>query len=344
MLLENAVSVAAFLLPISYSKNIEFSKTIFQDDFSTLDLSKWKHEKTLSGGGNWEFQYYQSYPENSYVRDNTLFLKPTYLSDMYGEEFLSSGRIDVDGCTDDRDYGCSRTGTYDNYLNPIVSAKLTTVDTFAFTYGKVSFEAKMPRGDWLWPAVWMMPRDYVYGGWPASGEIDIVESRGNNQPGYNECASSTLHWGPNTYNNRFSWTTGEMCIGWQGTDFADDFHKWELEWTDQYIKTSIDGQTIFYTSPEPSFWEWGSFGNEWNPGWYSKMAPFDQEFYIIINLAVGGTNGFFPDGQNNGKPWSNSSPYGPKEFWNGKWQWENSWDLTGEKSALQIRNLKVESV
>lgn len=67
----------------------------------------------------------------------------------------------------------------------------------------------MPTGDWLWPAVWLMPRDNVYGGWPTSGEIDLLESRGNEnlvQNGVNigtHMVGSTLHWGPDYNNNRF---------------------------------------------------------------------------------------------------------------------------------------------
>ena len=77
-------------------------------------------------------------------------------------------------------YGCDRTsGAGGNYLNPIKSARIRTAESFSFTYGKVEVKAKLPRGDWLWPAIWMLPRDNQYGDWPSSGEVDIMESRGN---------------------------------------------------------------------------------------------------------------------------------------------------------------------
>ncbi len=69
------------------------------------------------------------------------------------------------------------------------SAAVRTVESFAFTYGRVEVRAKLPRGDWLWPAIWLLPKWHQYGDWPTSGEIDIMESRGNapstypNQPG-----------------------------------------------------------------------------------------------------------------------------------------------------------------
>ena len=76
-------------------------------------------------------------------------------------------------------YGCERQGDGTNILNPISSARLRTSNSFAFTYGKVEARAKLPRGDWLWPAIWMLPLKQEYGLWPTSGEIDIMESRGN---------------------------------------------------------------------------------------------------------------------------------------------------------------------
>jgi hypothetical protein len=79
------------------------------------------------------------------------------VSDETGEDFLSSGVLNIDGgspaeeCTNPQFYGCERTGTPENYLNPIKSARLRTVYSFAFKYGKVEVRAKLPAGDWLWP-------------------------------------------------------------------------------------------------------------------------------------------------------------------------------------------------
>ena len=64
-------------------------------------------------------------------------------------------------------------------MNPIQSARLRTAKSFSFRYGRLEVEAKMPKGDWLWPAVWLLPRYQKYGTWPQSGEIDLLESRGN---------------------------------------------------------------------------------------------------------------------------------------------------------------------
>lgn len=336
------------------------STVLFEDNFETLDFSKWQHEQTLSGGGNWEFQYYTNNRSNSYVHDNTLFLKPTFMSEYtsVGESFLSSGQLSIYGgdeanyCTSNDYYGCSRTGTPSNYLNPIISAKVRTMKSFSFKFGKVSFDAKMPKGDWLWPAVWLLPKYDQYGSWPSSGEIDILESRGNvyqtcdNHRVDSSCVASTLHWGPRYEYNRYYQTTKEVC----GVDYSADFHNYKLEWTPQTLKTFVDDTLLLNIDMHGnSFWNFGNFpsglDNPWKYG--TNMAPFDSEFYLIINLAIGGTNGYFPDGCSNqygNKPWSNSSPTAPKDFWTAKNDWSQTWDMSGEDSAFQIKNLVVSSL
>lgn len=340
---------------------------IFEDNFDFLDLSKWQHEITLAGGGNWEFQMYHNNRSNSYVHDNTLFIKPTLMADYTsaGESFLWTGQVDLwggadaDYCTNNDYYGCSRVGTGTNYLNPAISARIRTLQSFTFKYGKVTFQAKMPKGDWLWPAIWLMPAKNAYGGWPSSGEIDIVESRGNvRMECYGgrldvSCISSNLHWGPRYEYNQYEKTGGEICKN-DGTDFNTKFSEFEMEWTETYIQTKVDGEVIMRASPTEagysSFWDYGQFpGGLDNPWKYnSPMAPFDQEFYLIFNVAVGGTNGFFPDGCVNygsgAKPWNNQSPTAPRDFWNAHNAWyDQTWDKYGENDALQIKNLKVYS-
>jgi beta-glucanase (GH16 family) len=109
------------------------------------------------------------------------------------------GGSPADLCTGNADYGCERDAmSGGNVVNPIQSARLRTVNSFNFKYGTVEVRAKLPKGDWIWPAIWMLPTYQSYGGWPASGEIDIVESRGNQNysPGGVNQFGSTLHWAP----------------------------------------------------------------------------------------------------------------------------------------------------
>lgn len=118
---------------------------------------------------------------NTYVTGGILHIRPSFTSDIYGEAFLSSGRVIIppDQCTWAEFSGCDRQGTPDQIISPIRSGRISTWDSFTFKFGSLEIRAQMAAGDWLWPALWMMPRFYVYGGWPISGEIDMMESRGN---------------------------------------------------------------------------------------------------------------------------------------------------------------------
>uniref|UniRef100_A0A182IYP3 GH16 domain-containing protein n=1 Tax=Anopheles atroparvus TaxID=41427 RepID=A0A182IYP3_ANOAO len=336
---------------------------IFEDNFDRLDLEKWQHEHTLGGGGNWEFQYYLNSRRNSFVKEGIFHIRPSLLADETGEEFLSSGLLRIHGgtpydfCTNPADYGCERQGTPTNYINPIKSARVRTVNSFNFKYGKVEIRAKLPTGDWLWPALWLMPKLNQYGTWPASGEIDLMESRGNLDYSVNgeqlgvEHTGSTLHFGPYPGLNGYEMATAVKHSP-PGQGFNKDFHRYQLEWTPEFMKFSVDDEQVLQV--EGNFWQLGQFPqrdpNAANP-WVGagKMAPFDQEFYIIMNLAVGGTNGFFPDtppatNANGNKPWSNQSPTAPRDFWNARSNWLPTWKLQENESAeasLQVDYVRV---
>lgn len=169
----------------------------------------------------------------------------------------------------------------------------------------------MPAGDWLWPALWMMPRFSVYGGWPRSGEIDVMETRGNRQlfSGNTnvgtEQIGSTLHFGPNP--DRNGWPTAHYTRN-QVPGYNNDFHTYRLVWTLNYLQFWVDNNVVGTVNAGEGFWRRGGFetsgaDNPWRDA--TIMAPFDQEFFLIMNLAVGGT-AFFDDGfvnRNSPKPW-----------------------------------------
>ena len=153
----------------------------------------------------------------------------------------------------------------------------------------------------------MMPEDDIYGAWPASGEIDIAESRGNNfsYPRGRDAIVSTLHWGPDYQHDGYMTTYGTKFV--RRTDYSESFHTFGLEWNKDYMFMYVDNRLkqVFYIEfkeKEP-FWKKGDFAgmttsngtlvtNPWlkagNP-----IAPFDQEFYLILNVAVGAQNGWF---------------------------------------------------
>jgi len=309
---------------------------IFEDEFEFLDLDNWEHEITMGGGGNWEFQMYTHNKSNCYTRDGNLYMKPTLTSDRFSDKFIKSEILDIYGgqpgsmCTMNSFYGCFRIGSPTNILNPIMSSRLRSAHGFSFVYGKVETRAKMPQGDWIWPAIWMLPRKHIYGQWPASGEIDIMESRGNldaTVDGVNigaEQVGQTLHYGG-----------GGSLNGWPkahcdkntapGEGFNTDFHTFGVDWTPSYISFSIDGEeTCRIEPPKGGFWELGEWHetdmeSPWTGGRNPLMAPFDEQFFLVMNVAVGGV-GYFPDDAvyGGGKPWSNDSPTGPSDFYSAK--------------------------
>jgi len=160
------------------------------------------------------------------------------------------------------------------------SARMTSKQSW--TYGKFEARAKLPYGKHLWPAIWMMPARSVYGTWAASGEIDIMEYRGLKS----HTTQGTIHYGGTWPNNRWS-GSGEKDFN---INFDQDYHTFAIEWSQTEFKWFVDGQHFHTENIDRSMWS-GS-GN--NP--YTKNGqPFDQEFFWILNIAVGGN--FFPRDQ-----------------------------------------------
>lgn len=287
---------------------------IFQDNFDTLDHAKWFHDQTMAGGGNDEFQWYVHDRENTFTTNGILHIKPTMTADLFGENFLTTGRVIIppENCTDSSNGGCDRQGNANYIIHPIRSGLVKTSESFSFKFGTLEIRARNPTGDWLWPALWLMPKNRVYGGWPASGEIDLMESRGNtllfdgNTNVGTEQVGSTLHFGPRWDVNGYS--TAHYPKN-QSPGFNEGFHVYKLYWTPTYLQFHIDNVLVGTVNAGTGFWARGGFSwtglpNPWING--TIMAPFDQEFYIIMNTAIGGTNAFFPDrfeNRNGAKPW-----------------------------------------
>lgn len=243
-------------------------KLTWSDEFdgAQIDKSKWDFELGngffnydanvwISGWGNGELQYYTREAENAFVQDGVLHL-------VARKESL---------------HGCGYT-----------SAKLRTrkrdgAALFAQTYGRFEFRAKLPTGQGVWPALWMLPQDDKFGGWAASGEIDVLEARGQ-EPSK---VLGTLHYGSRWPNNASS---SREFIFPAGQSIAE-FHVYSVDWEPGEIRWAIDGKTY----AEQSFW-WSTSKTANNQGAKPAAesdlnawpAPFDQPFYLIMNVAVGG--------------------------------------------------------
>ena len=177
---------------------------VYEDDFSTFRTDIWNHEVQVGGFGTGEFEWTTADSANSYVVNNTLVIMPTLTDEVLSLDQVNNGytlNLTTQGtCTSTDWHQCVAisNSTSQTVINPVRTARLTTRASKAIKYGKIEVVAKLPLGDWLWPAIWMMPVNDTYGQWPNSGEIDIMESRGNSikyDLGGVDSYSSTLHWG-----------------------------------------------------------------------------------------------------------------------------------------------------
>lgn len=176
-----------------------------------------------------------------------------------------------------------------------------------------------------------------------------MESRGNFALFYEgthvgvEQMGSTMHFGPQWNIN--GWPTAHFSKN-RTPGFDSNFHVYKMIWTPYDIQFFVDDDYVGIVEAGNGFWERGGFASSGLPNpWAgaSVMAPFDQEFFIILNNAVGGT-AYFPDNfdnQNGGKPWRNDSPRAMTDFWNGRGQWEPSWTRTTDNSHLQVDYVRV---
>ncbi|KAK0726028.1 glycoside hydrolase family 16 protein [Lasiosphaeris hirsuta] len=314
---------------------------VLAEDFSGgLNGAVWQKEVQLGGFGNGEFQMTTPGDENVYVENGHLFIKATLQDDSLMQRDTVIDLIQQGICTSDTPENCiaatNTTVGNSSIVPPVLSGRIHTKLGATIKYGRVEVTAKMPAGDWLWPAIWMMPVDEKYGPWPASGEIDIAESRGNNYThpqGGNNIASSALHWGPNPANDAF-WRTNVKRPALH-TTYSADFNTYGVEWSQKYLFTYINSRLlqVLYTNFDSPMWERGAFpavssnGTRVHDIWGQTgryNTPFDQDFYLILNVAVGGTNGWFEDNEA-GKPWLDNSPNAKKDFWQAKDQWFPTW-------------------
>jgi beta-glucanase (GH16 family) len=221
---------------------------VWEDDFSVeqLDSSKWNYQLAhgcdvgYCGWGNAELQYYTNRIKNVHVDSGTLKIE------AYQE------KLDFDSA---------------NYT----SARITTAGKGDWKYGKIVVRAKIPQGgdgSGAWPAIWMMPTDTVYGRWPKSGEIDIMEAYGPNM----DTIHQSLHWwgGDGTKGSYVQTTKAKHPQSW-----AEDFHEYSIIWTKESLTTFIDGQAYMTRKNTGSV----------------RQYPYIEKFYLILNIAIGG-NGF----------------------------------------------------
>jgi beta-glucanase (GH16 family) len=243
-------------------------KLIWSDEFDgkEIDKAKWdfdtgngyysREAKTWIGGwGNDELQYYTSEPRNAFVLAGALHIRA--IKESHEGFGYTSARLK----TRKGDGG----------------------SLFKKTYGRFEFRAKLPTGRGIWPALWMLPQDEKYGAWASSGEIDVMEARGQ-EPNK---VLGTLHfgsrWPVNVHESKDYVLPGDGTIA--------DFHIYTLEWEPGEIRWYVDGRHY----QNQSFWWSASKSDDGKgaaPAGESDLnpwpAPFDRPFYLVMNVAVGG--------------------------------------------------------
>lgn len=204
-----------------------------------VDLDKWAFQTGtgsafgLTGWGNNEAQYYRE--ENARVENGRLIIEAR--RENHGGQAYTS-------------------------------ARLWTKPTFYQRYGRFEARIRLPIGEGLWPAFWMMPQYDVYGTWAASGEIDIMEARGRtpNQ------SIAALHFGGMWPHNTHTHATYQFPSG----SSIQDFNVYAIEWEEGEIRWYVNDHLIKRST-------------QWHTDGHAFPAPFDQEFYLLLNLAIGGT-------------------------------------------------------
>ena len=212
---------------------------VWSDEFDgeSIDLSHWTYDLGASGWGNQELQNYTNDSENSYVNDGNLFIVA-------------------------RENGIHYT-----------SARMKSIGLQEFQYGRIDVRAILPKGQGIWPAIWMLGANYPTVGWPACGEIDIMELIGSSP----NTVHGTIHYGADwTQHNH---TGSGTSIPWTET-FSDEFHVFSIDWDENGITWLLDDQP-FYTID--------------NAVTGSQPYPFDNPFFFIMNIAVGGQWPGYPD-------------------------------------------------
>ena len=207
---------------------------VWSDEFNgpEIDESKWGYDIGTGdwGWGNGEAQYYTNNANNSFIENGNLVIQALL-----------------------QNYGGA------NYT----SARMVTRYQGDWTYGRIEVRAKLPGGVGTWPAIWMLPTDWVYGGWPYSGEIDIMEHVGKNQGEIH----GSVHYA-NEKNEIVSKTDTTYI-----DDVSEEFHVYSVDWNRDRIQFLVDNM-VYHT------FEISDAG--------SRNNPFRKPFFILINLALGG--------------------------------------------------------
>lgn len=228
-------------------KSVSEWKLVWSDEFNgdKIDAKNWNRQVEPAGRFNEEWQRYTNSEENAYIADNCLVIKAIHQSDEHG-------------------------------MNQYTSARLNTAAKQTWKYGKIAARIKLPRGEGIWPAFWMLGANISENGgdtpWPQCGEIDILEFYGSKDEAVVE---ANIHYANEADSHEMM---GAVSYKLEEGIFPDAFHVFELVWDEEKMDWFVDGEK-YATAPITA----------------EKFKEFHEEFFILLNLAVGGTYAGRPD-------------------------------------------------
>ena len=225
-------------------------KLVWSDEFDgdALDDTKWSYEL-----GNWKLDEKGNYITSGWGNNEQEFYTDKNAS-------VSDGVLTI--AARKENYTDAVQGSYE-----YTSSRITTQHKFSTCGGRIEVRARCDSGKTLWPAIWMLPEDSVYGGWAASGEIDIMEGWGSTP----EKICGTIHFGDVWPNNTYLTNDYNFPEG----DSSENWHTYAVEWENDEMRWYVDDDLYSTQS------DWYSVNRKY-------PAPFDQNFYLILNFAVGG--------------------------------------------------------
>ncbi|XP_055376827.1 gram-negative bacteria-binding protein 3-like [Condylostylus longicornis] len=323
------------------------NQLIFEENFNNniLNSSVWKLEHRFSSEPDYEFVLYHQNSSALKLQNGILKIKPIKLVNHLNNKDISTLKFNFNfgfSCTGEYNTDdCFRNQHYYDILPPMVSAQISTINNFNFKYGKIEIRAKLPKGDWVFPQLWLQPTTYSYGQNDyRSGQMRIAFMQGNNP-----CIVN----GGLILGSKEPLRTYKFCskICSYTDNWTKDFHLYTLEWKNYSIRLLIDNDEYCNIIPGENGFHSLKIGNKVLPNAYqlskgSNIAPFDKDFHIRIGYGIGGHHDF--DDEMLNKPWKNFNPQSNSKFWKRMENRDDWLSDTDEESELHIDYIKIFSI
>ncbi|XP_076763456.1 beta-1,3-glucan recognition protein 1 [Xylocopa sonorina] len=300
---------------------------IFEENFDTLNISRWTIIERFSDAPNYEFVVYMNDRNNLDVEGGILHIQPVLTDERYREGYVRDGTIALSRCTGQINTSeCKRTGYGWRILPPVISGRLNTMSSFAFLYGRIEVRAKLPRGDWIYPLLTLEATQREIQNSSVYCDIVLAYSAGNpslrlEHSNGQDISGHILQSGAHATDvdqqqtNQLNLPTKFSTSLW-----SDNYHVYDLEWRRGKIIAKVDGELY---------------------GEQSVPALYETPVYLNLGVAVGGLT-YFPDSSYSGnyeKPWRNVASKAQLQFYDAKTKWQETWKNTD--TALHVDYIKV---